>query len=85
VKLDLNDLKKLKADRALKPELAPEKKVVAIIRVRDPGYVPEKIHIRSRIDDNLFTAEFPAAQLEVLRTDRRVSSVEVSQPLKQID
>ncbi len=85
MKLHFDDLKKLKEETAAESELAPDQRVLAIVRVREPGYVPPDIQVRSRLDDELFTAEFPAGRLATLRADDRVASVELSRRLKQID
>lgn len=85
MKFDFDDLKELREETPLESELAPDQLVLAIVQVREPGYVPPGIHVRSRIDDKLFTAEFPAGRLIDLRADERVASVELSRRLKQID
>lgn len=68
-------------------EAAPGQRdtVRAIIKVNRPGYVPEGIKVRSKIDDEMFTAEFGAFLLETLEDDDGVMSVAVSKRLRMID
>jgi hypothetical protein len=85
VKYESGDLKKLKQSTPRESDLKPGERVLAIVRVRQPGYVPSEIHLRSRIDDEMFTADFPAERLAGLRADPQVASVELNQRLQQID
>ena len=85
MKLNLKDLEKLSAGPAPARQFTPGQKLQAIVRVREAGYVPPGVHVRARIDERLFTADFPAEQLEAMRLDRGVASVELNEPLRQID
>ncbi len=82
--MDLNDLKNLKVEPG-NGEPLPGEKVLAIIRVKERGYTPPGISVRSRIDDELFTAEMPAERAAELRHDERVASIELSRRLEKID
>ena len=82
--MDLEDLKHLKIEETLDEEPTAGS-VKAIVRVKEPGYVPEGVRVRARIDDQMFTAEMPADRVRALREDARVQSVEVSKPLPKID
>lgn len=83
--MDLSDLKKLKIREVKEEKPSPGQQVKAIVRVSEGGYVPPGVNVRSRIDDQIFTAEMPADRVPALREDARVVSVEVSHPLQKID
>ncbi|HZM78829.1 MAG TPA: hypothetical protein VFC19_24135 [Candidatus Limnocylindrales bacterium] len=55
--------------------------VRVIVKVRNPGYVPEGFEVRSRIDDIMFTAEASEAALTAAAGDPQVKSVERARPL----
>ena len=85
MKLNLRDLANLESG-PVTPENATYGQILrAIVRVRQAGYVPAGVRLRSRVDATLFTADFPAELLETMRLDRGVASVEISEPLQQID
>ena len=84
IAVDFDDLKDLKTEEAREEEPSGEP-VKAIVRVKEPGYVPEGVQVRARIDDQMFTAEMPASRVRALREDARVQSVEVSKLLPKID
>jgi hypothetical protein len=46
-----------------------------IVKVTDPGYVPEGFEVAVRIDDTLFTALAGSAALEAASTDEHVVSL----------
>lgn len=85
MKLKLSDLHKLRAGTPEEAPGPPDQPVLAIVKVCQPGYVPEGVEVRSRIDDELFTAEIPAGRLQQVRDDPQVASVEMSRNLQQID
>jgi hypothetical protein len=85
MKRDLKDLSKLKIHDVSREAFAPEQNLLAILKVHEPGYVPPGVRVRSRIDEHMFTAEFPAAVLEAIRADARVAAVELSKTLQRID
>ena len=80
--MDLKDL--TKSDVPAK-QFAPGEQITAIIKVRTAGYVPPGVHVRSRIGDDLITADFPAALLDKIQADEQVVSVEHNKPLPSID
>ena len=85
MKLTSKDLEKLRpGDEPEKPAKSGDL-VRGIIKVREPGYVPQGVRVRSRISDDLITAEFPSALLDQIRADDRVISVELSHNLRRID
>lgn len=61
------------------PEL--EGVVSAIVKVREPGYRPLGVHVRSNISDNLFTGDLPAELLPTLEADPKVESISISRPV----
>lgn len=85
MKLNLKDLSKLQAGPAPAREFSPGQVLTAIFHVRQTRYVPQGVQVRGWIDETLFTANFPAEKLEAVRQDRGVISVELSEPLRQID
>jgi hypothetical protein len=46
-----------------------------VVKVTDPGYVPEGFEVAVRIDDTLFTALAGSAALEAASTDEHVVSL----------
>ncbi|MBI2689499.1 MAG: hypothetical protein HYX27_24595 [Acidobacteria bacterium] len=85
MKFDFDDLKKLKQETPAEPDYGPNEVVTAIVRVCEAGYVPEGVHVRSRIDGEMFTAEFTAGRLKGLRADKKVTAVEVNRRLEKIE
>ena len=57
----------------------------AIVKVRIPGYVPENVAVSSRVDDEVFTAEFGQDLLDALEKDEDVTSIAVSEDLGIIE
>lgn len=71
------DLGSLEVRPTKKTSLRPEKGLVtAVFRVSRPGYVPEGVRVRARVDDTLFTGECQGARLESLKADPGVAAVE---------
>lgn len=68
-------------------EAAPGKSeaVEAIIKVNEPGYVPDASRVRSRIDPYMVTVEIPTQELGNLESDPKVVSVSVSRRLRVIE
>jgi hypothetical protein len=83
--VDLNDLRKLKIEETREESPSSDEHVKAIVRVSENGYVPPGVHVRSRIDGQMFTAELPADLVATIREDKRVVSVELNYPLQKID
>lgn len=55
--------------------------LTAIVKVAEPGYVPEGVIRRAAISQTLFTATLIRRQLAALERDARVVSVELSRRL----
>lgn len=63
----------------------PAQQLRAIIKVQSEGYVPRNVIVRSRIDDEMFVAEFSSELLEELERDEDISSVAVAKRLKIVE
>ena len=90
--IDLEHLKKLSeldklesAPLSVLQTAAEGEMATAIVKVREPNYVPPKVRVRAQIHPTLFTAEFPVAVLGELQSDPKVQSVALSRPLKLIE
>lgn len=55
-----------------------------IVKTLEPFYVPEGLRLRARIDDVMFTADLPAADLSRVEGDPGVASVSPSTTVGQI-
>ena len=53
----------------------------AIVKVREPGYVPPGVTPRARLSPLLFTATLSAETLAQLERDPRVESIAPAEPL----
>lgn len=56
--------------------------VAVIVKVKEPGYVPEGFRVRSRIDACLFTADATPQGLEAAEHDPRVESIAAAERLE---
>jgi hypothetical protein len=65
--------------------MADDQEVAAIVKVAEPGYVPEGVTPRATISEAIFTADLTGSQLAALERDPRVVSVELSKRLDQIE
>jgi hypothetical protein len=59
--------------------------VEAIIKVKEPDYVPDTLRVRSRIDAYIVTGEISTEDLSKLENDPKVESVSVSRRLRVIE
>ena len=74
--IKLSDLKKVEATSAGRRAAVPaQTPVTVIVRVERENYVPEGLHVRTRIDRLMFTAAAPMAIIERLERDPLVKSV----------
>lgn len=80
-----NRFRKVTGEVALEAGSAAEGAMQAIIKVKEDGYVPEGVTVRSKIDGTMFTAEFATELLDALEKDSNVRSVAVSRTLRIID
>lgn len=79
---DLTKLRKLEAPSPKRAAVGVQGTVTAIIKVNRSGYRPDGVEIRSEIDGEMFTAEFPAQLLEKLERDKYITSMSLSRPLQ---
>jgi hypothetical protein len=54
-------------------------RVKAIVKVQHAGHVPERVTLRSRIDEQMFTCEFDVGDLEHIAADPLVESIAASE------
>jgi hypothetical protein len=53
-----------------------------IVKVKEPGYVPEGFEVRARVDDILFTADATESALASAAQDPNVESIEHTRRLR---
>jgi len=83
--MKLDDLRKLElGSQPPGNSLADDAEVSAIVKVRQPNYVPAGLTVRSRIDDKMFTVTCRAAALRDLDQDPLVESVALTQKLRSL-
>lgn len=84
--MKLDDLKKLEhTSQPRAASLPDDEQVSAIVKVRQPHYVPEGVTVRSRIDETMFTGSFRADRLGQLEQDPDVESVALSKRLRLVE
>lgn len=59
--------------------------LTAVITVNVNGYVPNHVKVRSRIDGEMFTAEFESTILERLEVDSSINSVTIYDDLDMVE
>jgi hypothetical protein len=59
--------------------------VEAIVKVKEPDYVPDGVKVRSRIDSRMLTGELPTDILRDLEDDPKVEAVSISRRLRVIE
>lgn len=60
-------------------------KLALIVKVKEPGYVPEGFQVRTRINEYLFTAEGAPAAVQSNRHNDAIESISINEPLQMID
>jgi hypothetical protein len=84
--MNLDDLRKLELTSQPGTDAIPDDEPVsAIVKVREPNYVPSGVTVRSRIDETMFTTSCRAGQLRALESDPRVESVALAKRLPNVD
>jgi hypothetical protein len=66
-------------------KMSDREQLAAIVKVAEPGYVPEGVRRRAAISPTLFTATLTRRQLAALESDHGVVSVELSRRLRPTD
>lgn len=79
--MDFTKLKKLESGGVRPVPRREDETITAIVKVKTPGYLPKCVKVRSKMGAYLFTAEFPARDLQNLEADPDVEAVSVSHPL----
>ena len=82
--IELNKLTKVQPGASGCTGLDPNEVVEAILKVRIPGYVPQGVDVRARIDATMFTVALPARVLQQIEADSNVISVALSKRLRII-
>jgi hypothetical protein len=80
--VDLTKLKKIEPPSPRTIASNAEGMVTAIVKVKRAGYRPACVKVRGEIDAHLFTAEFPAEELDSLEKDPEVAAVSLSRRLQ---
>lgn len=84
--MKLDDLRKLELSSIGRLSSLPDDTVVnAIVKVREPSYVPEGLTVRARIDEMMFTATCRAGTLRRLEADPRVESFALAERIEPVD
>ena len=81
----LSKLKKLEVNSDLiKGKYTPDQTLEAIVRVKRSNFVPPKVNLRARIDDEMFTGTMQAKDLPEIEANPDVQSVAVSKKLRTV-
>jgi len=84
--ISLDDLKKVELRGTTKSaSISPDETLTAVFKVSEPDYVPPKVKLRARVDSNLFTGSFVAADLNEIESDANVVSLALSKALNLIE
>lgn len=87
MKIEKLKVEKLTDDKLEFQQLAhleAQEKVTLIVKVNEPNYVPEGFKVRSRVDEQMFTAECSSDDLAAARRDPHVVSLAPARQLRQI-
>ncbi len=84
-KINLDDLHKVEATSVIPLAQHASDVVQAIIKVKNAGYVPRYVHLRTSVSPHIFTAEFKYGDLESLEKDPKVESVSIRKKLKSAE
>jgi hypothetical protein len=87
MRIKLDDLKKLEltgTTASSAGDFEPGDILTAILKVKKSNYVPKKVKLRARIDEQMFTGEFAAGDLQKIESDKNVVSIALSRPLRRI-
>ncbi|MGE3468498.1 MAG: hypothetical protein AB7J13_16370 [Pyrinomonadaceae bacterium] len=81
-KINLDELHKVEASSILPLASEDSDVVQAIVKVREPSYVPPYVRVRASIGPEIFTGELKFEDLESLEQDPKVESVSIRKKLK---
>jgi hypothetical protein len=82
----LDDFGKVEFSGTIRPASIPDdQRVTAIFKVMEAHYVPKKVQLRARMDSEMFTGSFIAADLKEINADAKVISIAISRPLDLIE
>lgn len=73
------DYKRLTVRKVAVPDY-PEQ-VTAIIKSRAPEYLPKQVRLRQRISDHIKTVDLKGADVEAVRSDPGIVSLEIAAPV----
>jgi hypothetical protein len=73
------DYKRLTVRKAAAP--AYPKQVTAILKSREPDYLPDLVQLRKRISPLISTVELNGADVDKIRRDPAVQSLEIAAPM----
>jgi hypothetical protein len=82
---EASQYRKVHGNLASKGTLGHRETVEAIVKVNEPGYVPDAVRVRARIDPLMITGEARTEDLMELELDPKVVSVSVGRRLRVID
>jgi len=77
--------RKVHGNIASEGKLGHRETVEAIVKVNEPGYVPDAVRVRARIDPFMITGEARTEDLMELELDPKVESVSVGRRLRVIE
>jgi len=80
-----NVLDPLEFAGSFRPLPKPGETVLALLLVKQAGYVPAGVTPRARIDDRLFTCSFQGETLPALRQDTLIQTIALSAPSRLPD
>lgn len=81
-KVKLDELHKVEASSVIPLAQNASDVIQAIIKVKEPDYVPVSVQLRASIGPCIFTGELKSGDLESLERDPKVVSVSISKKLK---
>lgn len=83
--ISLDNLEKIELTGTASSSIDQDDILTAILRVKQPDYVPAGVTLRARIDENMFTGNFKAEDLKDIGSDENVLSIAISRRLHRID
>ena len=77
--------RKVQGGSALEATVDQTEIVEAIVKVREPDYVPPGLTVHARIDPHMLTGELRTDVLDDLEADPKVEAVSIGRRLRMID